>query len=150
MAVTLEIWHIWMLAAVTLLVLEIFTSSFVLACLGVGCAAAGIGALANGTGYALQLVLFAVAGGISFAYLRPLMLKYVYRKSNKIKTNTDVLAGKTGRVVEAIDPAAGKGRVAVGGDDWRARTANGQPLPVNTSVVVLALEGITAIVEASE
>jgi membrane protein implicated in regulation of membrane protease activity len=143
----MELWHIWMLAAVALFILEIFTPSFFFACLGVGCVMAGAGALVSGTGYALQWTLFAVGGGVSFAFLRPLMAKYIYRRSKEIKTNTDVLIGKTGRVTDAIDPAAGKGRAMVGGDDWRARTSNNQPLPAGTAVTVIGMDGITVIVE---
>jgi membrane protein implicated in regulation of membrane protease activity len=143
----MELWHIWMLAAIVFCILEIFTPSFFFVCIGVGCAAAGVGALVSSTGYILQWSLFAVGAAIGFVFVRPLILKYAYRKSDKVKTNTDSLTGKTGRVTEAIDPATGAGRVNVGGDDWRAQSVDNAPIALNTRVRVVGLDGITVMVE---
>jgi membrane protein implicated in regulation of membrane protease activity len=143
----MEHWHVWMIAAVMLFIFEIFTPTFFCVCLGLGCAVAGIGALIFHDVYVLQWSLFAAGGTISFVYLRPAMQKYFYRKKDNIKTNTDLLCGKRGRVTEIIDQSAGTGRVSVGGDDWRAYTNNGDILPVGTSVIVKGLDGINVVVE---
>jgi membrane protein implicated in regulation of membrane protease activity len=92
-------------------------------------------------------LLFAVGAALGFVFLRPLMLKYVYRKSAAIKTNTDVLIGKTGRVSDAIDPATGEGRVSVGGDDWRAQSVDNQQVTLNAAVRVISIDGVTLNVE---
>lgn len=143
----MEIWHIWILVAVSLFILEVFTPTFFFACIGIGCAAAGMAALLCADSSGLQWTLFAAAAVVSFAFLRPIVQKYIYRRQEAVKTNVDVLVGKIGRVTETINSAAGTGRALVGGDDWRARTEDGTILPENTHVVVVGMDGITIVVE---
>ncbi|MDR1225654.1 MAG: NfeD family protein [Prevotellaceae bacterium] len=144
---TLEIWHIWMLAGILFIILEIFTPSFYAACIGVGCIATGLAVIPMNSGGIVQWIIFAAATALTFMYVRPFMMKYAYRKSHKVKTNTDSLIGKTGRVTQAIDATAGTGRVAAGGDDWRAKTADGSTLEVGAQVKVLKIESVTITVE---
>ncbi|GHT10932.1 hypothetical protein AGMMS4956_03180 [Bacteroidia bacterium] len=138
-----------MLAAVVLFILEIFTPTFFFACIGVGCAVAGVGALLLPHFTVLHWMLLTLGCTLSFIYLRPFVRKYFYATRNNVKTNTDSLVGKTGRVVEATDPAAGTCRVKVGGDDWRAQTVDNQQFTKGQSVTVVGLDGTTLMVKSN-
>ena len=66
----MDSWLIWFLAAVALLIAEMFTGGFWLACVAVGCAAAGVVGLFTFGGLILQTITFAAARLLSLAGLR--------------------------------------------------------------------------------
>jgi len=139
-------WLIWMIAAILLFILEIFTPGFLLACLGIGCLAGGGFAL-MGLGLSLQVIIFAVISQIVFFGIRPFILKRFYTASEGIKTNVDALVGKQGVVTEAINPAGNIGRIVVGGEDWRGVTEDNSAVDAGVSVKVIRVEGTKLIVE---
>src|SRR5690606_17357430 len=112
-------WQIWLILAIVLLIVEIFTVTFLTASLAVGCLAAGIFSYL-GFDINLQLIVFSIVSIIAFFGARPFMKKYAYKAGGNVRTNMEALIGQIGRVSETIDPATGSGRVQVGGDDWRA------------------------------
>jgi membrane protein implicated in regulation of membrane protease activity len=143
----MEVWHIWMLSAILFFIIEIFTPSFFSACIGIGCVASGVLAIFCPESSAWQWAIFAVATAAAFFLVRPFMLKYAYKKSDKVKTNTDRIVGKVGRVTETIDPTTGTGRVNVGGDDWRAKTEEEGVIEKGEQVEVLKVESVTITVK---
>lgn len=140
----LDAWHLWMIAGLVLLIAEVFTPGFVVACFGVACLATGAGT-ALGAGPTLQVLLFIAAGTATYLGVRPFVLKHMDAGPD-LKTNVDALAGRPGRVTEAIDPLRERGRALVGGEDWRALSADGAPLAADTPVIVVRVEGTKLIV----
>lgn len=63
--------------------------------------------------------------------------------SAKTPTGAHRLVGATG-VVQA--PLAPEGRIRVGGENWRARTADGGRVTAGSEVVVVAADGLTLVV----
>jgi membrane protein implicated in regulation of membrane protease activity len=142
----LSAWHVWMIAAVIFFILEIFTPSFFMACLGIGCVAGGVVALFSDS-VIVQLLLFSVATIAAFVGMRPLMLRYLYnKKTQTVRTNIDSLIGRTARVSERIDPATGQGRVVVDGDDWKAVSDTNTPIEKGEQVEILKLESVVVTV----
>ena len=131
-------WHWWMYAGILLLILEVFTPGFIVACLGIGALTAS-GAAYFGMNIDAQLITFAISTSVSLFIIRPILLK---RGGNeeKIKTNTDALIGRTGTVVEAIDNNTQKGRVLIDGDQWKAHTNSTEFIPENTKVEVTSID----------
>jgi membrane protein implicated in regulation of membrane protease activity len=78
------------------------------------------------------------------------MLKYAYRKSDKIKTNVDALVGMKGRVIEAINLEKNTGRVFVSGDDWRAESENGEVIQKDEQIEVKQVNSTILIVKQIE
>jgi len=97
--------------------------------------------------YWLQIVLFIVITLILVLAARPVAKKYF--KTNTIKTNTDTLIGKHAVVIANITEE-NKGRVKVEGKDWRAISSDGKDINVNTSVEIVAIEGIKLVVKTFE
>jgi membrane protein implicated in regulation of membrane protease activity len=143
----LSAWHLWVVIAIVLLIVEVFTPGFLLASFGIGCIGA---ALAAGYGFGLKMQVFGFIVGtlIAFFGVRPFALRYGYKTSAGVKTNVEALIGKEGRVTEAIRTDTGSGRVQVGGDDWRAVMLEGGAAEAGTRVVVVRVEGATVVVKA--
>ena len=141
----IEIWHIWIIVAVILFIIEIFTASFLFASVGIGCVFAGV-VSAFDCGIKIQLAAFSIGTLIAFFAVRPLMLKYFHKNSDKIKTNVDALIGKIGRVTETIDNSKNEGRIIVGGDDWKVETENDEIVNVGEKVEVVQLNSTILIV----
>lgn len=132
----LEIWHIWIIAAVLLFIVEIFTPAFLAACLAIGCIFAGVFSSMD-FGLKIQLLAFSIGTLVSFFGIRPFILKYGHKKSGDLKTNVDALVGKIGKVTETIDNFENQGRVKVEGDDWKAETENNEIINVGEKVEII-------------
>jgi len=145
----IEAWHLWMFAAVIFFILEIFTPSFFMACIGIGCAAGSLATLMGG-GTVAQLLFFSLATLASFVGVRPLMKKYLYKKSEQVRTNVDNLVGRTARVSERIDPTAGSGRVVVDGDDWKAVSLHNALVEKGESVEIIKVDSVILTVKAAK
>ena len=142
-------WHLWMIAAMLLFVAEIFIPTFVPASFGIGCLISSFAAFLD-AGLNMQIAAF-IAGTLgAFFGVRPFFTKYCYKASAGVKTNVDALLGKTGRVTETIDDDLGSGRVAVGGDDWKAVAADGGVIARDSKVEVVGVEGVKVFVKPLE
>jgi len=142
----IEIWHIWIIIAVILFIFEIFAPSFIFGTIAIGCIFAGI---VSGFDYGLkmQLIAFAIGTLIAFFGIRPFLLKYLHRKSGKVKTNMEALIGKVGRVTETINTSKNEGRIVVEGDDWKAETENDEIVNVGNKVEILQVNSTILIVK---
>lgn len=143
----LEPWHAWIVAGVVLLIIEVVTPGFVVACFGIGCLVAGLTSLL-GVGLLWEIAAFCVASVVLLLTLRPIVARHLTPRDGGLKTNVDALAGRRALVTEAIDPVRDAGRVLVGGEDWRASSEGEVPIDKDTSVVVLRAEGARLIVRS--
>lgn len=141
----MEIWQIWIVAALVLIIIEIFTSGFAIACLSVGCILASIGAGLE-LSLAWQLGLFALGTFFGFIFVRPFVLKLMNKKTNNnVTTNMDNLIGRKAIVTEKV-VKDGYGRIKIDGDDWKARLEDDGEIEVGEKVTVVSNESIILIV----
>jgi membrane protein implicated in regulation of membrane protease activity len=136
-------WTIWLIAAAILLVLEVFTPGFLLACLAVGAAGASAGA-ALGWSIEIQLVLFSIFSGLSLWLLRPLLRTWF--AATGAKTNYDALIGAVGRV-ESTVTAGHRGYVKIDGDSWAFEAE--RDFAADTKVRITHREGNVVTVESA-
>ncbi len=143
----MTIWQIWLLIAALFVVIEIFTSGFAVACFSVGCVFGAILAACE-LSLTWQVVAFAVGTFLAFVFIRPIVMKYLDKKTNDngVKTNMDSIIGKTAVVTEKIEEN-GFGRVKIDGDDWKAQTSDGSAVEVGTKVKIEAFESIILTVK---
>lgn len=139
-------YQIWLIAAIALIIFEIFSATFGAICFAIG---ASFSALAAGLGANLtwQIVIFAVVSLLTFVFLRPFILKFMDRKSKDVKTNADALVGRKAVVSERIDASQQTGRVAIDGDDWKAVSEDGSVIEKGVSVEVVKLDSIILTVK---
>jgi len=137
-------WHIWIILATLLFLVEIFLPGFVLACLGIGALGAAISALFIES-IELELTIFSILSIASFFLVRPFALKTLFKEDN-FKSNVDVLIGKSAEVTEAFSEKLQRGRVKIDGDDWRAETVELETLVPGDVVTIIKVESNTLIV----
>lgn len=140
----LSFWHIWIIAGLLLFIVEIFVPTFLAACLGIGCIAAGIFS-AMDFGVQIQLISFSIGTLVAFFGIRPIMRKYGDKE--KINTNVDALVNKIGKVTVAIDNSQNQGRVTIEGDDWKAESENNEIINVGERVQILKINSTILIVK---
>src|SRR6266849_10249366 len=112
-------WQIWTVAGVLLLVAEMFAPGFWLACVAIGCLAAGLVGLTP-VGLTGQVIAFAASTLASLVGIRPFLRRHFrLGPGTGVLTNVDALLGKTGVVTERIDAGgvARSGRVIVEGEN---------------------------------
>lgn len=143
----MTIWQIWLLVAAVFVVIEIFTSGFAVACFSAGCVFGAILAACD-LSLTWQVVAFAIGTFLSFILIRPVVMRYLDKKTNDnhIKTNMDNIIGKTAVVTERIE-GNGYGRVKIDGDDWKAQTADGAAAEVGEKVRIESFESIILTVK---
>lgn len=91
-----------------------------------------------------------VAGVIS-AVIVSLVTIWLYRRINPgdaapVTISRDSLVGREGRVIRRVTPADLSGKVVVSGQEWSARSRDGE-IPAGATVRIIASEGVHVIVE---
>jgi membrane protein implicated in regulation of membrane protease activity len=142
----MDSWQVWLIVAAVFFIVEIFSTTFVFLCFSLGCIFSAVCAY-FGLGLTVQVLVFSIVTFISFFTVRPLMKKYAFRKSSKVKTNSDALTGQKGRVTETIDLSKNTGRVFVYGDDWKAVSEDNQIITENELIEVVEVDSSTLIVK---
>ena len=135
----MEIYVVWLILALVLLIVELFTASFGVICFSFGALAVGVAAY-FGLGTVWQLALFSVVSFIAFVFVRPVIVKFLLKKKDEVLTNADAVVGRIGVVTEEIDAAKNTGRVKIDGDDWKAESS--ETIAVGEKVEVLSRESI--------
>jgi membrane protein implicated in regulation of membrane protease activity len=147
MTMLLHAWQIWIIAALTLIILELITTGFITAIMGASCCLPAL-LSALGFGYAVQALAFSFSLIIMAVWVRPIFLKYFHKNANRIKTNVDALIGRTACVTDKIDFKNQKGRIQLGGENWKAMPEDHTlSYEVGTSVTVVRVDGCTLIVK---
>ena len=142
----MQAYQIWLIAAILLLIFEICSATFGAICFAIG---AGFSALAAGLGANItwQIVIFAVVSLLTFIFLRPVVMRFLDRRSKDVKTNADAIIGRKGVVSERIDAEQHTGRVAIDGDDWKAVSEDGSVIEKGTTVEIVRLYSIIVTVK---
>lgn len=136
-------WMLWLVVAVLLGVAEAATLTFAFALLS---GAALLAALAAGLGAPVfvQVLTFAVAGGVGVVAVRPVARRHISMPP-PTREGSDAVVGRQGVVLTEV--SFDHGTIHVAGEDWSARPYEEDlVIPVGTRVDVLQIEGATALV----
>lgn len=129
----------WLLSALLLLVIEMITPGlFYFACLGGGAllAAAAVGL---GAGPGLSWGVFFAGSTLLVLLVAPLARRWL-RRLPASPVGLDAMTGQRAHVLEALDPATGKGLVRLeSGARWRAVAK--EAIPAGTWVEILGVTG---------
>jgi membrane protein implicated in regulation of membrane protease activity len=144
----MEVWLIWLIAAIVLGVAEVFTLT---AALGMLAGAAAITAASAGIGLPLplQLVVFVLASAAGVLLVRPIAQRHMLQPQLE-RFGIEALVGKSAYVVREVTDR--DGRVRIDGEEWTARAAFDDSLviPVGATVDVMRISGTTAFVYPRE
>ncbi|HOJ63409.1 MAG TPA: NfeD family protein [Spirochaetota bacterium] len=139
-----NLWYLWLIIGIILIVLEIFTPGFVVALIGFACLITGILAILIHNIY-FQLVFFVISLTLLMIFIRPILLKYL-KLTKDHKSNVFALIGKEAIVETEIDNLKGTGYIKIGADYWKAKSSDGSIIPKDSIVIIEKMEGITATV----
>ncbi|NLW18068.1 MAG: NfeD family protein [Firmicutes bacterium] len=140
-------WVIWILIALAFGAVELATVSFFSSLFGLGALVAAVSSLFI-SNWMAQAIVFIVASVCFVLMLRPIILRSFDKE--KTRTNVSRLIGRPGSVIVAIDNTEGVGQVKVDGEIWTARSLTGEPIPVDSRVEVVRIEGVRAVVRIKE
>jgi len=145
--IAMEDWMIWIVLAVLLAAGEALTLSFFLAPFAGGAVlAAGAGLL--GAGAVLSVLVFLVASGLLFGFVRPIARRHLSTPA-QLRTGTAALVGHTAVVLERVDNDAATGSVKLEGEVWTARAwDDDEIIEAGHRVHVLEIRGATALVSS--
>ncbi len=135
----LTIWH-WLALALVLFFIEMALGTFDLLMVAIGAVAtalwAGFAPQELG-GWEIQLVVFFIAALLLIVLGRTVFASMRTGGPGMAGLNKrmDRLEGAHGIVVREI--AGGQGRVKIGDSEWLAESADGTPIPIEASVVVV-------------
>lgn len=140
----MEVWHIWIMAALLFVIVEIFTTGFAVLCLSLG---AAVAALISFFGYSVewQLVFFAIFTALAFILVRPLLYRKFLDYKVVRKSGIEALIGREAVVTERIDGYGG--RVSVDGDSWRAITIGNTVIDVGVRACIREVRSTILVVE---
>lgn len=143
----MSIWLIWLIIAVVMFIIEIFTPGFFAACLGIAAAIVSILILIfPNLSTALQIIIFSILSILSFVTIRPFALKYLYKNSKDKETNADGLIGKRGKIIKPISPS-NYGYMKIYGDEFIALSEDGSPIEEGSEVEIVKIDGTKVIVK---
>jgi len=110
--------YLWLILAAILLIVEIFTAGFFIACFAIGALFAGIAAWLFTISFFWQCLIFVAISSILIPVAKSLGKRMA--KDNVRQAGVDALIGEVALVTEDIDPDAQQGQIKIEGESWRA------------------------------
>ena len=139
----IDAWVWWLVGAAALGIPLVVTAMPEFGMLAVGAVAAAIAAGLGGD-VVVQVLVFAVVSVALIAVVRPIATRHRSQRPQLV-TGVDALKGKQAVVLERVDHAGG--RIKLAGEVWSARSLDtGRAYEVGQEVDVVDIEGATAIV----
>ena len=136
-------WIIWLAIFVVLIGIEAATMALTTIWFAGGAIVAFFLAL-MGVGKYVQMAVFFIVSCALLFFTRPFALRNVNKKT--VKTNVEELTGKKARVTEEIDNDLAKGAAILSGQEWTARSTDGDRIPAGTMVTVDSVKGVKLMV----
>ena len=113
-------WLIWLILCGIFLIIEIFTTTFLMFWPGIGAFFAFLTSLITDN-QIIQIAVFTITSILMIIFMKPL-IKKLFKNNNDTAMNSNSLIGKTGIVIKEINTLEGKGQVKVNGELWSAFT----------------------------
>ena len=141
----MEHWHLWTIAGIILIIVEMLTFTFFAASFGVAAFITAYAATRD-IGTTWELGTFVIAATVCVLAVRPLFSKCIYKRSEHKPVLLQALLGQSGTVVDEIEPQGGHGRVKLGGEEWRAVATDARGIPAGAKVEIVSVAGSTLTV----
>lgn len=142
---------VWLVAALALLGIETLTLAFVAVYVALGALCAAIAAVAGGS-FGVQVIVFVIVAVSSLVLTRK-PLRAALGKTPLVKSNAQTIVGRHAVVVVPVPAGPGsRGQIKVGTEYWSAKRVEdiGDAIVEGTTVEVLGVEGVTAVIRAVE
>lgn len=136
-----DFWYIWVILGVVLLVLEIFIPGFFMALIGVAALLTGVVTLIT-PNFLVQLLVFGGLVTVFLIFVKPFVMKHLFKKDQIKGSNVDGMIGKVVNVTDTIDNNKDTGYIKYYGDVIPARSESDEVFPAGTRVQIKRVEGI--------
>ncbi len=137
-------WHLWVLVAFAVVILEMLTSGFVLGCIALGAIVAAGADLAGVHDFKTQVWIVAIVAFASLFLIRPFVLRM--SRGTDADSTTDRFVGSEVRI-SAFDAQERIAQAKLGGEMWRIQSQDGRDLQVGDKAIVVGVDGNKLIVE---
>lgn len=138
----MEIWQVWGVIGILLIIIEMFTPVLFFLNLAIAAIVTGVLSYYVSMSSTAQVLTFSVLSIIFIAFLRPMLLKI---KDTPENTGMDTYLGQSAKVIQKITSDAG--RITVFGEAWDARSANGEEIDEGETVKIVSRDGLILFVE---
>ena len=136
----MEVYHIWIIIGILLIIAEVFSMDFVVSCFGIAALITSIGAYLE-ISFNWQLVMFSLVSLFVFIAIRPVIRHKLLQ--DKIRTGSDAMIGTEHMVTEDIDNDSDTGYVKVGSEFWRARSHQNEVIKKGSKIRIKNVAGST-------
>lgn len=92
----------------------------------------------------VEIIVFIVVSILLLYFTRPIVLKYFNPK--RVKTNYEGVIGKEAVVLTTVDNYKATGQVSVEGQEWSAKSLNGDLIEEGSKVKIHGITGVRLIV----
>ncbi len=141
-------WLLWVVVAVACGTVEALTLTLVLGFAAGGALAAAVTAAVGG-GSAAQLIAFLAATAVLLAVVRPVAARHLRQPvAPELRSGVDALIGAQAVALTHVDTRGGQVRLR--GSVWSARLVHADAVEQGAALVVLQIDGATAVVYPSE
>lgn len=137
--------YVWLALTVIFILIEVATPQLTTIWLSAGALISMLLAIFGVDNVLIQIVVFVFSSALLLFATRPLVKKYMKRKSEP--TNADRNIGQVGVVIQDIDNVNAKGEVKIKGSVWTARSYDGEPIESGTFVIAEKIDGVKLIVK---
>jgi membrane protein implicated in regulation of membrane protease activity len=141
-------WVVWLILILVFLVIEIFLLDFTFLMLAVASIAGVLSAL-FGVPWFFQLLIVAVLAIALLFAVRPPLTRALRKGADETPSNVAALIGLRGKVSTAFSGDTGHVKLS-NGETWTARVVGNDDLALGEAVVVVSIEGATAVVAPLE
>ena len=138
----------WLIIAISLTVLELFTYQFVSIWFAVGgFITAIVTSIFPDLGIGWQISIFVISSLIFLFATRPMVRKLLAKRGKAQETNLELILGKEAIVVEDINNIEGRGAIKINGLVWSARSQSDENITAGEIVIVKKIDGNKTIVK---
>jgi len=146
MPLDIPLWIIWLIAAIIFFLGEVFTEGFFLLWFAVG-ALVGLLVTLFTDNIIIQFLFFILTSVILLLSTQKITINFLNNRK-KVESNINALIGKKAKIIEALDPIEGAGKVKVNGEVWKAiPTNNSQTFEIGETVIIRDIDGVKLIIE---
>jgi len=137
----------WLILLFVFVIIEALTVHIVSIWFALGSLCSIIGSTLGAPIWA-QAIIFAAVSAAAIILTRPLVKKFILPKNTP--TNFEQIIGQSAIVCEEINNTEATGAIKINGIEWTARSDDGKTIPEGSSVSVVKIEGVKAIVSQTE
>ncbi len=138
----MEIWIIWLIFAIVLMVIEIFTPAFLFGLFSVGAVITSLIAYLFPKFLYLQILVFIVLSFLLVIFVRKIFIKYFgKKKEDELSTNIESIIGKQYKITEIVNNDENTGAIIISGVRWRVISNNSSIIKIGEMIEVIDING---------